>query len=79
MSSIGLIFPDQLSLNNEVLEAIQDNDQILLYEPLETFYEISHHKHKLVFLISAFRHFKKLIKSKNLVHKRIEKELLLQI
>ena len=74
MSSIGLIFPDQLSLNNEVLEAIQDNDQILLYEPLETFYEISHHKHKLVFLISAFRHFKKLLKHDNLIHVKIEKQ-----
>lgn len=74
MSSIGLIFPDQLSLNNEVLEVIQDEDQILLYEPLETFYEISHHKHKLVFLISAFRHFKKLLKHDNLIHVKIEKE-----
>ncbi|MDA9578114.1 cryptochrome/photolyase family protein, partial [Gammaproteobacteria bacterium] len=74
MSSIGLIFPDQLSLNNEVLEAIQDNDQILLYEPIETFYEISHHKHKLVFLISAFRHFKELLKHHNLIHVKIEKE-----
>ena len=51
MSSIGLIFPDQLSLNNKVLEVIQGDDQILLYEPLETFYEISHHKHKLVFFL----------------------------
>ena len=75
MSSIGLIFPDQLSINNKVLDVIKDNEKIVLYEPLETFYEISHHKHKLVFLISAFRHFKKLIKGKNLVHKRIEKEL----
>ena len=74
MSSIGLIFPDQLSLNNEVLEVIEGDDQILLYEPLETFYEISHHKHKLVFLISAFRHFKKLLKHDNLIHIKIEKE-----
>ena len=29
MSSIGLIFPDQLSLNNEVLEVIQGDDQFL--------------------------------------------------
>ena len=45
-----------------------------MYEPLETFYEISHHKHKLVFLISAFRHFKKLLKHDNLIHVKIEKE-----
>ena len=74
MSSIGLIFPDQLSINNKVLDVIKDNERIVLYEPLETFYEISHHKHKLVFLISAFRHFKKLLKHDNLIHVKIEKE-----
>ena len=79
MSSIGLIFPDQLSLNNKVLEAIQDNDQIILYEPLETFYEISHNKHKLVFLISALRHYKKLIKHENLIHVKIQKNLNLNL
>ena len=51
MKQIGLIFPDDLSTNNEVLTSINKTDSLLLYEPCETFYQLKHHKHKLVLLI----------------------------
>ena len=73
MSSIGLIFPDQLSKDNMVLKKASTEDLIIFYEPLESFYEINHHKHKLVFLISAFRHFINIINHKNSLHKKITK------
>ena len=74
MTSIGLIFPDQLSKDNMVLKQAHINDLIIFYEPLETFYEINHHKHKLVFLISAFRHFKNFINRTNSLHEKISKK-----
>ena len=55
MKSLRIIFPDQLSKNNPVLIDIDTNDFLLFYEPIDTFYEIKHHKHKLVLLLSAFR------------------------
>ena len=58
MKQIGLIFPDDLSTNNKVLTAIDAADPLLLYEPCDTFYQLKHHKHKLVLLISALRHWK---------------------
>ena len=73
MSSIGLIFPDQLSKDNMVLKKASTEDLIIFYEPLESFYEINHHKHKLVFLISAFRHFINIINHKNSLHEKISK------
>ena len=59
MKQMGLIFPDDLSTNNEVLTSISNSDTLLLYEPCDTFYQLRHHKHKLVLLISALRHWKK--------------------
>ena len=73
MSSIGLIFPDQLSKDNMVLKKASTEDLIIFFEPLESFYEINHHKHKLVFLISAFRHFINIINHKNSLHEKISK------
>ena len=55
MKQIGLIFPDDLSTNNKVLTAIEAADPLLLYEPCDTFYQLKHHKHKLVLLITALR------------------------
>ena len=56
-----------------VLKKASTEDLIIFYEPLESFYEINHHKHKLVFLISAFRHFINIINHKNSLHKKITK------
>ena len=73
MKSLGIIFPDQLSLTNPVLDQMEKDDTLLFYEPLDTFYDIPHHKHKLVFLISSFRHFIKKISHEKILHKKIEK------
>ena len=59
MKNMGLIFPDELSANNKVLSAIKNSDPLLLYEPCDSFYQLKHHKHKLVLLISGLRHWKK--------------------
>ena len=67
MKSLVIIFPDQLSKDNKVLNHLNDNNLLLLYEPVDTFYEISHHKHKLVFQISSFRHFINNLKHKNFI------------
>ena len=74
MKSLVLIFPDQLSRDNKVLNHLTDNNLLLLYEPVDTFYEISHHKHKLVFQISSFRHFINNLKHKNFIHQKISKK-----
>jgi len=75
MNSLGLIFPDQLYIDNPVLESIKDDDELLLYEPMDTFYQLPHHKHKLIFLISSLRHFKEKIIHKNLLHRKITQNL----
>tara|TARA_B110000008_G_scaffold182220_1_gene181227 strand:+ start:49 stop:372 length:324 start_codon:yes stop_codon:yes gene_type:complete len=76
MKQIGLIFPDDLSTNNSVLSTINSSDLLLIYEPCDTFYQINHHKHKLVLLISALRHWKQEleIKFKNIIHIKITKD-----
>jgi len=74
MKSLVLIFPDQLSRDNKVLNHLTDNNLLLLYEPVDTFYEISHHKHKLVFQISSFRHFINNLKYENFIHEKISKK-----
>ena len=76
MKQIGLIFPDDLASNNKVLAAIDKADPLLLYEPCDTFYQIKHHKHKLVFLISSLRHWKKALEKNylNIIHIKISKD-----
>ena len=74
MNTLGIILPDQLSFNNPVLSSIDDKDFLLLYEPMSAFYEIKSHKQKIVFLISALRHFKQKITHENILHKKIEKK-----
>ena len=74
MKSLGLIFPDQLSKNNLVYKNLNKDDILLYFEPVQTFYDISHHKQKIIFLISSLR---KLIQSnnrKNSIHKKISKQ-----
>ena len=74
MNSLGIILPDQLSFNNPVLSSIDDKDFLLLYEPMSAFYEIKSHKQKIVFLVSALRHFMQKINHENILHKKIEKK-----
>ncbi|MEK9650477.1 MAG: cryptochrome/photolyase family protein [Gammaproteobacteria bacterium] len=57
MTNIGILFPDQLSNNNPVINALTEMDYLIIYEPLPTFYEIPHHIQKIGFMISATRHF----------------------
>ena len=73
MKSLRIIFVDQLSSNNPTLERINSNDILLFYEPIETFYEIKHHKQKITLLVSALRHLIKRINHKNVIHQKIEK------
>lgn len=74
MNSLNIIFPDQLSLKNEALKTSSDEDLLLFYEPHDSFYEISHHKHKLVFQISALRHLINKHDHKNIKHEKISKK-----
>ena len=76
MKQIGLIFPDDLSTNNKVLSSIKISDPLLLYEPCDTYYQLKHHKHKLVLLISALRHWKKKLEDDftNIIHIKITKD-----
>ena len=74
MKSLGLIFPDQLSKNNLVYKNLNKDDILLYFEPVQTFYDIPHHKQKIIFLISSLR---KLIQShnrENSIHKKISKQ-----
>ena len=73
MKDLRIIFVDQLSKNNSVLDGINQNDTLLFYEPIDTFYEIKHHKQKIALLVSALRHFIKKINHKNVIHQKIEK------
>ena len=73
MKSLRIIFVDQLSSNNPTLEGINSNDILLFYEPIETFYEIKHHKQKITLLVSALRHHIERINHKNVIQQKIEK------
>ena len=75
MHSLLLVFPDQLSKNNKVFERLDEKNLLLMYEPHDSFYEIAHHKHKLVFQISSFRHFIEQIQYKNIKHEKISQRL----
>ena len=55
MNSLGIILPDQLSKNNLVYEKLNSDDDLLLYEPIESFYKLNHNKQKLVFLLASLR------------------------
>ena len=55
--NVGIVFPDQLSNNNPVISSLSGEDCLIIYEPLPTFYEISHHIQKIGFMVSATRHY----------------------
>ena len=76
MKQIGLIFPDDLSTNNKVLSSIKSSDPLLLYEPCDNYYQLKHHKHKLVLQISALRHWKEKLENDftKIIHIKITKD-----
>ena len=74
MKSLGLIFPDQLSKNNLVYENLNKDDTLLYFEPVQTFYDIPHHKQKIIFLISSLRKLISSDKRENIIHKKISKQ-----
>ena len=76
MKTLRIIFVDQLSSNNPVLDNLDSNDFLLFYEPMSTFYEIKHHKHKITLLISSLRQLAETIKHERILHKKIDKLLL---
>ena len=55
MKILRIVLPDQLSVNNPVYEDLNKNDYLLFYEPMDSFYEINHHKQKIVLLLSSVR------------------------
>lgn len=58
MPRLCLIFWDQLSLNLSSLKSLnKKNDVVLMCEVKELCAYVKHHKKKLVFLLSAMRHF----------------------
>lgn len=73
MNSLGIILPDQLSKNNLVYEKLNSDDDLLLYEPIESFYKLNHNKQKLVFLLASLRNLiEPLSKRFNIIHKKVE-------
>ena len=74
MSTLRLVLPDQLSKDNPVFDNIKYEDILLFYEPIDTFYENSHHKQKIVYLISSMRSFVAKNKHKKIIHKKIQKD-----
>ena len=75
MKAVGIIFPDQLSANNKVLQHIHADDELILYEPCDSFYQMNHHKQKIVFLIAALRHWKEVLskKFKNIIYVKLSR------
>ena len=76
MKNIGIIFPDDLAVNNKTLQHLSPEDMLLIYEPCDTFYQINHHKQKIAFLISALRHWKEELQKKYSRFLKIIKQIL---
>ena len=74
MKVLRIVFADQLSLSNLAINNINKDDFLLFYEPLETFYEIRHHKHKITLLISSLRKLLTKVKHTNILHHKITKK-----
>ena len=71
MSSLGLVFVDQLSKNNLVYESIGAEDSLLFFEPMSSFYELPHHKQKLIYLITSLRKYIPTIKHERVIHEKV--------
>ena len=73
MKTLGLIFPDQLSENNPILDSTKRDLHVLYFEPLDIYFDQNHHKQKLAFLFSSLRHFIKELDLNNADHIPITK------
>jgi deoxyribodipyrimidine photolyase-related protein len=71
MSSLGLVFVDQLSKNNLVYESISTEDSLLFFEPMSSFYELPHHKQKLIYLITSLRKYIPTINHERVIHEKV--------
>jgi deoxyribodipyrimidine photolyase-related protein len=71
MSSLGLVFVDQLSKNNLVYESISTEDSLLFFEPMSSFYELPHHKQKLIYLITSLRKYIPTISHGRVIHEKV--------
>lgn len=71
MSSLGLVFVDQLSKNNLVYESISKEDSLLFFEPMSSFYELPHHKQKLIYLITSLRKYIPTINHERVIHEKV--------
>jgi len=40
MKTLGLIFPDQLSEKNPIIQLLKENYEVLFFEPLDVFFGI---------------------------------------
>ena len=77
MTTLRVILNDQLSENISSLENCKKSqDIIFMSEAKEEYTYVKHHKKKIVFLISAMRHFKEQLLSKgyNVVYTEIDDE-----
>ena len=77
MTTLRVILNDQLSENISSLENCKKSqDIIFMSEVKEEYTYVKHHKKKVVFLISAMRHFKEqlLRKGYNIVYTKIDNE-----
>ena len=74
MKVLRIVFADQLSLSNLALNNLNNDDFLLFYEPLDTFYEIKHHIDKITLLISSLRKLVTKVKHTNIIHHKITKK-----
>ncbi len=60
MTTLRIIFPDQLSKSISSLEGLDKNtDGVMICEYIQDLTSISHHSKKIAFILSAMRHFAK--------------------
>lgn len=74
MASLRIIFLDQLTKDIASLRGCNKGDVILLCENFDDFTHVKHHKKKIVFLLSAMRHFVEEVSSEGLNVKHIKLE-----
>lgn len=66
MKKLILILNDQLSYNiSSLREYVHGRDRILFVESFSEYRKVKHHKKKIVFLLSAMRHFAKKLEMQN--------------
>ena len=66
IQTLRIIFADSLCLNSSLItDADKDNDIFLFMEVHEEFNYVAHHTKKIVFLLSAMRHFATVLEEKS--------------